>query len=109
MRFLDQFTTDERERGAELARQALEQFTGPVPGEQERHELLVTHNFTIGWLVRHALDAPRWRWLGLNQGNGALTVIRFAHGQLSSVLVFNDMGHLPVELRWTGFPPELRL
>jgi probable phosphoglycerate mutase len=109
LRFLDQFTAEERERGPTLARQALEQFTGPVSGNEERHELVVTHNFSAGWLVRHALDAPKWRWLGLNHGNAALTVIRYTPGQLSSMLVYNDMQHLPAELRWTGFPPELRL
>lgn len=109
LHFLDQFTAEDRERGSALARQALEQFTGPAAGDAERHELVVTHNFLVGWLVRHAMDAPMWRWLGLNHGNAALTVIRYAPGQLSSVLVYNDMQHLPAELRWTGFPPELRL
>ncbi|MFI1255487.1 histidine phosphatase family protein [Streptomyces netropsis] len=107
--FLDQFTPEERERGPVLARQALERFTGPVDGDEPRHELVVTHNFLVGWLVRHAMDAPKWRWLGLNHGNAALTVIRYAPGRPSSVLVYNDMRHLPAELRWTGFPPELHI
>jgi len=25
------------------------------------------------------------------------------------VLFYNDMRHLPAELRWTGFPPELHI
>ncbi|GJF31137.1 phosphoglycerate mutase [Kitasatospora sp. NE20-6] len=103
--FMEQFTAEERERGPVLARQALERFTGPVAGEEERHELVVTHNFLVGWLVRHATGAPEWRWLGLNHGNAALTVIRYAPGRPSSVLFYNDMRHLPAELRWTGFPP----
>ncbi|MET7338095.1 histidine phosphatase family protein [Nonomuraea sp. NPDC005650] len=102
--FLGQFPAD---GGAELVRQAEELFTGPV--EEERHELVVTHNFLIGWLVRAALDAPGWRWLGLNHCNAALTVIRYASDRPSSLLFYNDMAHLPPELRWTGFPPELRL
>ncbi|MGC0316722.1 histidine phosphatase family protein [Kitasatospora acidiphila] len=109
MRFLAQATDEEREHGPGLARQAVERFTGPVVGDRERHELLVTHSFLVGWLVRHALGAPEWRWLGLNQGNAALTVIRYAPGRLPSVLVHNDVEHLPAELRWTGFPPELRV
>ena len=28
-----------------------------VIGDEDRHELLITHNFVIGWFVRHALDA----------------------------------------------------
>jgi hypothetical protein len=70
---------------------------------------VVTHNFLIGWLVRQAMDAPRWRWLSLNHCNAALTVIRYAPGRPSSVLVYNDMQHLPADLRWTGFPVEQRI
>ncbi|MFF0223713.1 histidine phosphatase family protein [Streptomyces sp. NPDC004629] len=108
LRLLAQATAEDRERGPELAERALAQFTGPAAGDRERHELVVTHNFLIGWLVRHAMDAPKWRWLGLNHGNAALTVIRYAPGRPSSLLVYNDMRHLPAELCWSGFPVELR-
>lgn len=107
--FLAQVPEEARERGPALAREALAEFTGPVDGDRPRHELVVTHSFLIGWLVRAALDAPEWRWMGLNHGNAALTVIRYAPGRPSSVLVHNDMRHLPAELRWTGFPPDLRI
>ncbi|MFI1754108.1 histidine phosphatase family protein [Streptomyces sp. NPDC020571] len=108
--FLAGATDEERRRGPELARQALRRFTGAVTdGAQDRHELVVTHNFLIAWLVRDALHAPKWRWLGLNHGNAALTVIRYAPGRAASVLLSNDMRHLPAELRWTGFPPELHV
>jgi broad specificity phosphatase PhoE len=103
---LEQIPAEERTRGAALAREALDQFTGPADGAEPRHELVITHNFLIAWLVRAAQDAPHWRWLGLNHCNGALTVIRYAPGRPSSVLVYNDMSHLPEDLRWTGFPPE---
>lgn len=110
LRFLAGVTDEERRHGTELARRALRRFTGPVTeGTEDRHELVVTHNFLIAWLVRDALDAPKWRWLGLNHGNAALTVIRYAPGRAASVLVSNDMRHLPAELRWTGFPPELHV
>ncbi|MGP3934591.1 histidine phosphatase family protein [Nonomuraea sp. KM88] len=105
--FVGQFPEDERRDGPALAREAMELFTGPAA--QPRHELVVTHNFLIGWLVRAAMDAPDWRWLGVNHCNAALTVIRYTPGRPPSVLFFNDMAHLPAELRWTGFPPELRL
>ncbi|MEV5508179.1 histidine phosphatase family protein [Streptomyces orinoci] len=99
----------ERARGAELARQALTDFTGPEEhGDRPRHELVVTHAFLVAWLVRAAMGAPAWRWMGLNHGNAALTVIRYAPARPAAVLVYNDVGHLPDDLRWTGFPPELR-
>ncbi|MEU7133665.1 histidine phosphatase family protein [Streptomyces sp. NPDC046261] len=107
--FLARFPEEDAGLGAALAREAVETFTGPVPGDEPRHELVVTHNFLIGWLVRAAQDAPKWRWIGLNQANAALTVIRYAPDRPPSVLFFNDMRHLPEELRWTGFPPELRV
>ncbi|GAA1236107.1 histidine phosphatase family protein [Kitasatospora nipponensis] len=109
LRFVEQFPAEEREGGPLLARRAVERFTGPVDGDEDRHELVVTHNFLVGWLVRHAMDAPPWRWLGLNHGNAALTVIRYAPDRPASVLFYNDMRHLPAELRWTGFPPELHI
>ncbi|WLW58105.1 histidine phosphatase family protein [Streptomyces sp. YU58] len=106
---LSRFPAEERERGPELAEAALTRFTGPVAGDEPRHELVVTHNFLIGWLVRAALDAPKWRWMGLNHANAALTVIRYAPDRPASVLFYNDTGHLPDGLRWTGFPAELRV
>jgi probable phosphoglycerate mutase len=109
LRFLADTNDDERKQGAALALQALDQFTGPVDGEADRHELVVTHSFLVAWLVRDAMHAPKWRWLGLNHGNAALTVIRYAPGRAASVLVSNDMRHLPAELRWTGFPPEAHI
>ncbi|MER7519133.1 histidine phosphatase family protein [Streptomyces sp. NPDC126499] len=106
---LARFPAEEREQGPGLAREAVARFTGPVDGGEPRHELVVTHNFLIGWLVRAALDAPEWRWMGLNHANAALTVIRYAPGRPASVLFFNDTAHLPADLRWTGFPPDLHV
>ncbi|MEU0737924.1 histidine phosphatase family protein [Streptomyces sp. NPDC006134] len=107
--FLHRFTAEERERGPALAAAALAEFTGTVAGDEPQHELVVTHDFLIGWLVRAALDAPKWRWLGLNHANAALTVIRYSPGRPPAVLLFNDTGHLPAGLRWTGFPQELHV
>ena len=85
--FLSQFPAEEREHGPQLAQEALARFTGPVEYDEPRHELVVTHN--------HA--------------NAGLTVIRYAPGRPASVLFYNDMGHLPAPLRWTGFPPDTHI
>ncbi|NEA32050.1 histidine phosphatase family protein [Streptomyces sp. SID13031] len=106
---LAQFTPDELDEGPVLALKALELFTGPVDGADDRHELLVTHNFLAGYLVCQAVGAAGWRWLTLNHCNAALTVLRYAPGRPASILVYNDMRHLPKDLRWTGFPPELQV
>ncbi len=108
-----------------LAEAEIQQFAGP-PGEPgpdtgagpdagagldtaaDVHELIVTHNFLIGWFIRHALHAPDWRWIGLNQQNCALTVILYRPGLPPSLVSFNDAAHLPDQLRWTGFSAQLR-
>ncbi|MEW2553480.1 histidine phosphatase family protein [Streptomyces zhihengii] len=103
--FLTGATEEEIRRGPELARRAMESFTGPAAGG-ERHELVVTHAFLVAWLVRAAFDAPAWRWMGLRVANAALTVLAYPPGRPPSVVLLNDMRHLPAELRWTGFPPD---
>ncbi|MGA5303649.1 histidine phosphatase family protein [Nucisporomicrobium flavum] len=103
------WTADELEAGPRLAAQALGRFAVPSPDGAERHDLVVTHAFLVAWFVRDALGAPPERWLGLNAANCALTVIRHSEGRPPGLLVFNDMSHLPAELRWTGFPPHLRV
>lgn len=70
---------------------------------------VITHNVLIGWLLAVATDAPPWRWLAHHQANAVLTVLRWSPGRLPAALVVNDVGHLPPELRWTGFPAELHV
>jgi broad specificity phosphatase PhoE len=100
------YTSAERADGARLAAAAIEQFAHARAEGSDTHELIVTHNFLIGWLVSHALAAPSWRWLGLNQMNGGLTVIAYQAAAPPRLISFNDGAHLPPALRWTGFPPS---
>jgi probable phosphoglycerate mutase len=90
----------------DLAAEAERRFTGPVPGNEPRYEVLVTHNFLVGWLIRASQDAPPWRWLTLTHAHAGLTVIRYSPGRPAALLTYNDLSHLPAELRWTGFPPD---
>jgi serine/threonine-protein phosphatase PGAM5 len=106
--FVSAYPPEDRARGAELARMATGQFAGPGLLDHDTHELLVTHNFLIGWFVRDALGAPDSRWLGLNQQNGALTVIMYRAEMPPALVTFNDASHLTRPLRWTGFPASLR-
>ena len=75
---------------------------------EDRHDLLITHNFVIAWLVREALGAPDWRWLSINQANCGLTILTQKTGRPWSLLVHNDVAHLPPELR-TGLPEQYAL
>ncbi|WP_433696639.1 histidine phosphatase family protein [Nocardiopsis sp. CA-288880] len=104
--FFDGYDAAEAASGRELADALVRRFARPA--DTVTHEVLVTHAYPAAWLVRHALDAPPARWIGLNCSNTALTVIEYRDGAGSTVLTYNDMGHLPPELRWTGFGPGVR-
>jgi probable phosphoglycerate mutase len=95
--FLDRVPAEERDPGARQLSAVVEELA--TAGARDRHELLVTHNYVIGWFVRHAVDAPAWRWMGLNQFNCALTIIQISSGLPPVLITFNDLGHLPIELR----------
>ncbi|GAA1625074.1 histidine phosphatase family protein [Actinoplanes couchii] len=99
----DRVPTEEPDASAGM----IARFTGPA--DQERHELLITHAFQVAWFAREALETPAERWRDLIPANTGLTVIRYFPGGRTRVIVFNDLSHLPPELRFTGFPPELSL
>ncbi|MEU4512350.1 histidine phosphatase family protein [Nonomuraea wenchangensis] len=109
--FFDGYDEAEAASGHKLAEALLARFAqapGQAAAGRDTHEVLVTHAYQIAWLVRHALDAPPSRWLGLNSANAALTVIHHRPGRPPTLVMFNDMSHLPADLRWTGFPAGVR-
>ncbi|RII20372.1 bifunctional RNase H/acid phosphatase [Streptomyces sp. YIM 130001] len=99
--FFDGYSAAEAAEAARRSTALTTRFARPA--DQETHEVLITHAYPVAWLVRDALDAPVERWLGLNCGNAALTVIEYRSTSAPTVLLYNDMGHLTPELRWTGF------
>jgi probable phosphoglycerate mutase len=107
-RFVAAFPAAERAEGPQRAAAALDRFARPGNGQADEYELVVTHNFLVGWLVSQAMAAPPWRWLGVNQLNCAISVIAYPAGLPARLLTFNDASHLSPGLRWTGFPPALR-
>ncbi|MEV6597781.1 histidine phosphatase family protein [Actinoplanes sp. NPDC051346] len=90
--WFDGVPADERDEDAVALRAAVEHFG--VVGEKDRDELLVTHNFVIGWFVRHVLDAPVWQWMSLNQAHCAITVVQWSDDRPPALISFNDTGHL---------------
>ncbi len=99
--FFGSVTPDEVAAGRAQMADAVNAFLVRKPGEV--HELLVTHNFVIAWFVREVLGAPEWKWMTLNQAYCGLTVLAQKQGRPWSLLSFNDLAHLPVELR-SGLP-----
>ncbi|MGO2111997.1 MAG: histidine phosphatase family protein [Pseudoclavibacter sp.] len=102
--FFDGDDPGEAAAGHATATRLTERFANAPSNEGDVHEVLITHTYPIAWLVRDALGAPSSRWLGLTSANTALTVIEYRPSTPPSLAMFNDMSHLPAELRWTGFP-----
>jgi probable phosphoglycerate mutase len=40
------------------------------------------------------LDAPVWRWIGLNQAHCAITIVQWDSDRPPTLVSFNDIGHL---------------
>ncbi|GAA2532531.1 histidine phosphatase family protein [Pilimelia columellifera] len=93
--WLDQIPDHDRDEDATALQSAVEHFG--VVGGRDRNELLITHNFVIGWFIRHVLDAPVWRWIGLNQANCAITIVRWDTDRPPTLVSLNDTGHLRPE------------
>lgn len=101
--FFGGITAQEIEAGeAQMADAVAEWLT---PSRVDRHDLLITHNFVIAWFVREVFGAAPWRWMGVNQANAGLTIIRVRSAKPPVLITHNDLGHLPTELR-TGLPVE---
>jgi broad specificity phosphatase PhoE len=101
--FFGGITPQEIDAGQAQMADAVAEFLAPA--REDRHDLLITHNFVIAWFVREVFGAPAWRWLGVNQANCGLTIIRVRSAKPPVLVTHNDLGHLPAELR-TGMPVD---
>lgn len=99
--FFGSVTAAQIEAGVAQMADAVDEWL--TPAREDRHDLLITHNFVIAWFVREVFVAPAWRWMGINQANCGLTIIRVRSVKSPELITHNDLGHLPAELR-TGLP-----
>lgn len=99
--FFGGVSEEEIQAGEAQMEDAVAEWLSPKP--EDSHELLVTHNFVIAWLVRQVFEASKWRWMGIHQANCGLTIIRVRTAKPAVLVTHNDLGHLPAELR-TGLP-----
>lgn len=101
-------STDTRERPEDIALcesnlgAAWAKYVRPMP-EADRHDVLVCHGNVIRWLVSRTLGMDPKRWLAMEIANGSLTVISVRPDGTTRLVLFSDVGHLPVEKQtWTG-------
>lgn len=84
-----------------LAR-AWERYAKPSP-DGETHDVLVCHGNVIRWFVARTLGMDLQRWHTMDIGNGSLTVIAVRPDGSTRLVIYSDVGHLPVEQQtWTG-------
>ena len=67
------------------------------------HDLLVCHGNVIRWFVSRALGNDVRHWTSLDIGNASLTVITVRPDGTTRLVMFSDVGHLPVAKQsWVG-------
>lgn len=111
--FFDGYDPAEAAEGRRQAQALVDRFARPCSEPDAPaagvHEVLITHAYSIAWLVREALAAPPLSWLSLTGSrNTGLTLIEYRVGLPPELVMLNDTSHLPPELRWTGFRAEGR-
>ena len=71
----------------------------PSPDEGERNDIIVCHGNVIRYFVTKVLKVETMSWLQMTTGNCGLTVVRIKPDGSMKLISFNDMGHIPLNLR----------
>lgn len=77
-------------------------YVTPSP-DADRHDVLVCHGNVIRWFVSKVVagDPLRWGWMDI--GNASLTVLAVRPDGTASLVMYSDVGHLPVDKQtWSG-------
>lgn len=88
----------------ELARAeaALRRLCRPWRRRSVRREVVVCHGNLIRYIACRAMGIPGDHWLGLTIHNAGLTRLLVDRDGAWSLVSFNEVGHLPEELRTVG-------
>jgi serine/threonine-protein phosphatase PGAM5 len=99
---------DREEDPAEMAlcerklAEAWERYFVPSP-QEDVHDILVCHGNVIRRLVLRALGCGAQNWLAMDIGNASLTVVAVRPDGTTRLVLFGDVGHLPVgKQTWVG-------
>lgn len=77
-------------------------YVRPVAA-RDQHDVLVCHGNVIRWLVSRSLGMDPRRWKSMDIANGSLTVIAVSADGSTRLVLFSDVGHLPVPKQtWSG-------
>lgn len=65
----------------------------------DKHEILITHGNLMRYFVTRVLGLPETAWLNLDCHNCGLTRIKVMPEGYCRLVSYNDLGHLPVDMR----------
>jgi serine/threonine-protein phosphatase PGAM5 len=81
---------------------AWSRYMTPSP-EADRHDILVCHGNVIRWFVSRTIGEHTRRWHAMDIANGSLTILAVRSDGTPRLVMFSDVGHLPVTKQtWTG-------
>jgi len=78
---------------------AFSKYFIPSPGEEDQNDIIVCHGNVIRYFVTKILKVETMSWLQMTTGNCGLTVVRIKSNGSMKLVFFNDMGHIPPNLR----------
>jgi len=77
-------------------------YARPSPAA-DAHDVLICHGNVTRWFVCRALGASTRRWRAMDIGNASITVIAVRADSTTRLVLFSDVGHLPVAKQtWSG-------
>jgi len=78
---------------------AFSKYFIPSPDEEDRNDIIVCHGNVIRYFVTKVLKVETMSWLRMTTGNCGLTVVSIKPNGSMKLISFNDMGHIPSNLR----------
>ena len=89
----------EMQNCSEKLDKAFSKFFVPSPDEKDRNDIIVCHGNVIRYFVTKVLKVNTMSWLQMTTGNCGLTVVQIKPNGSMKLISFNDMGHIPPNLR----------
>jgi serine/threonine-protein phosphatase PGAM5 len=78
---------------------AFSKYFVPSPDEENRNDIIVCHGNVIRYFVTKVLKVDTMSWLQMTTGNAGLTVVQIKSNGSMKLVSFNDLGHIPPNLR----------
>jgi serine/threonine-protein phosphatase PGAM5 len=78
---------------------AFSKYFVPSQDQQDRNDIFVIHGNIIRYFVAKVLKVDTMSWLQMTTGNCGLTVIQIKPNGSMKLISFNDIGHIPPNLR----------